>query len=93
MVDGVRYCHIINPKTGVPVSDFQSVSIFANSCLTSGALSTIAMLKGRKEGRTFLSTLGFNAMIVVQDGSIEFVQNEPSAEGRMRVPDELDFLK
>ena len=45
MVNGKRYCHIINPKTGWPVHYVASVSVAANSCLVSGSLSSIAMLK------------------------------------------------
>lgn len=45
MVDGQRYCHIINPKTGWPVNYVASVSVAAGSCLVSGSLSSIAMLK------------------------------------------------
>ncbi len=44
-VDGQRYCHIINPKTGWPVQYCATVSIVAERCLVSGSLATIAMLK------------------------------------------------
>lgn len=37
---GVRYSHIINPKTGFPVSDKKSVSVFSNSAELSDALAT-----------------------------------------------------
>jgi thiamine biosynthesis lipoprotein len=45
-VDGVRYCHILDPRSGQPVMGLQSVSVFAPSCLVAGAITTIAMLKG-----------------------------------------------
>ncbi len=44
-VDGQRYCHIINPKTGWPVQHCATVSIISERCLVSGSLATIAMLK------------------------------------------------
>lgn len=60
-VDGVRYCHILNPKTGWPVNHWHSVSVLAPACVLAGALSTIAMLKGEhatqfleEEGVAFL---------------------------------------
>ena len=45
-LDGRRYSHILNPKTGWPVSGLASVSVAAEQCLTAGTCSTIAMLKG-----------------------------------------------
>ena len=45
-VDGKRYCHLLNPKTGWPAQGLSSVSVFADQCLVAGSLSSIAMLKG-----------------------------------------------
>lgn len=44
-IDGKRYCHILNPRTGYPVTHWRSVSVSSSSTITAGALSTIAMLK------------------------------------------------
>lgn len=44
-LDGQRYCHILNPRTGWPVAHWQSVSVVAASATAAGSLSTIAMLK------------------------------------------------
>ena len=46
-IDGRRYGHILDPRTGWPVRGLVSVSVIAASCLVAGSLSTIAMLKGR----------------------------------------------
>jgi FAD:protein FMN transferase len=43
--EGKRYCHILNPKTGMPVAHWQSISVLAPVCTAAGALATIAMLK------------------------------------------------
>lgn len=56
-VDGKRYCHILNPQTGWPVSGLASVSVMADRCLLASTLSTIAMLKG-SEGKEWLRKLG-----------------------------------
>ena len=45
-VDGNRYGHILNPKTGWPVAYWRSVSVVGTVCVLAGALSTIAMLVG-----------------------------------------------
>ncbi len=52
-IDGRRYCHILNPRTGMPVAHWQSVSVIAPLCLAAGSASTISMLKGA-DARNFL---------------------------------------
>ena len=45
-VDGVRYTHVLDPRTGWPVAGLASVSVVAPHCLVAGSASTIAMLRG-----------------------------------------------
>lgn len=61
-IDGQRYCHILDPRSGWPVQHWRSVSVTAPACLAAGALSTIAMLSGagahellRNQGVGFLT--------------------------------------
>ena len=44
VVDGVRYGHLLDPRTGMPVTAWQSVSVVAPLCVVAGSLATIAML-------------------------------------------------
>src|ERR1700692_1808869 len=45
--DGIRYGHILNPRTGWPVPDApRSVTVAAGSCTEAGLLSTLALLQG-----------------------------------------------
>jgi thiamine biosynthesis lipoprotein len=45
--DGIRYSHILNPKTGWPVEDPpHTVSVAAPTCIEAGILSTLALLQG-----------------------------------------------
>lgn len=45
--DGIRYSHILNPKTGWSVIDApHTVSVAADTCLEAGMMSTLAMLQG-----------------------------------------------
>ncbi len=47
MKRGVRYGHILDPKTGWPVKDApRSVTVAADTCVQAGMLSTFAMLEG-----------------------------------------------
>jgi thiamine biosynthesis lipoprotein len=45
--DGIRYGHVIDPRTGWPVSDAaSSITVAADTCTQAGMLATLAMLKG-----------------------------------------------
>lgn len=56
--DGVRYGHILNPKTGWPVVDApRSVTVAAGTCTEAGMLATLAMLQG-KDCEAFLDAEG-----------------------------------
>lgn len=47
--DGIRYTHILNPKTGWPVKNApRQVTVLANTCIDAGMLSTFAILQGDK---------------------------------------------
>lgn len=54
--DGVRYSHILNPKTGWPVvNPPRSVTVAAATCMEAGILSTLAMAYGA-DAESFLET-------------------------------------
>ncbi len=53
-LDGRRYCHVLDPRSGYPVQGWRSVSVCAPLALTAGACSTIAMLK-QAHGLAFLN--------------------------------------
>lgn len=56
IIDGVRYGHILNPKTGYPVKKLAAVSVVADLCVVAGSAATIAMLK-EKDGEKWLKSL------------------------------------
>lgn len=56
LLDGVRYSHVLNPKTGWPVKYMSSVSVVGDFCVVAGSASTIAMLK-EEQGATWLEAL------------------------------------
>jgi len=67
-IDGKRYCHILNPKTGWPVQELNSVSIVADQCLAAGSIATMAMLKG-KEAIPWLHNLGVRHLWMTESGA------------------------
>ena len=69
-INGKRYTHIINPKTGWPIESFSAVTVIASECLIAGSCSTVAMLKGEQEGKTWLDSLQLPYLCIDNDMQI-----------------------
>ena len=65
--DGQRYCHLLDPRTGWPVSAWQSMTVLAPNTTTAGALATIAMLKG-EQAQSWLASQDARYLAVRADG-------------------------
>jgi thiamine biosynthesis lipoprotein len=70
IVDGNRYSHIVDPRSGEPVRSFASVSVVADSCLVAGAAATLAMLLGIERGGAYLRELGLAHLCIEDAGHI-----------------------
>jgi thiamine biosynthesis lipoprotein len=46
VVDGRRYAHVLNPRTGLPVENVAACSVIAQSCIESDAMATALMVLG-----------------------------------------------
>jgi thiamine biosynthesis lipoprotein len=64
VVDGRRYGHILDPRTGWPVQGLVCVSVVAPHCVVAGATTTIAMLQSPERGRTWLAETGLPHLCV-----------------------------
>lgn len=69
VVDGKRYGHVLNPRTGWPVQGLASVSVIASHALVAGSACTIAMLK-ETGGPDWLRSLGLPALWMDVEGRI-----------------------
>lgn len=56
-IDGKRYCHIIDPRTGYPVEGVQSVTIICPDAEIADALATSVMVLGEKAGLALINKL------------------------------------
>lgn len=62
--NGVRYSHILNPKTGWPVTAApRSVTVAGPNCLLAGMLATTALLQGA-DAEAFLKAQGLKYWLV-----------------------------
>jgi thiamine biosynthesis lipoprotein len=73
-IGGIRYSHVIDPKTGHPVSNgVVSVSIIADTCAFADGLATAVMVMGPESGIELIDRLDeVEGLIVVEkpDGSL-----------------------
>lgn len=65
--DGVKYHHIIDPKTGFPARGLHSVTIVGPDAATCDALSTAVFVMGMEAGRALLGNLPDVEGILVSD--------------------------
>ncbi|MFM8705825.1 MAG: FAD:protein FMN transferase [Planctomycetia bacterium] len=49
-IDGIRYSHIVDPRTGIGVVGPAAVTVIARDCTTADALATAASVLGPEEG-------------------------------------------
>jgi len=67
--DGVRYHHIINPKTGKSATGVHSVTVIGPSGVTTEGLTKSVFVKGPKEGMRLIESLkGVDAIIIDDAG-------------------------
>jgi thiamine biosynthesis lipoprotein len=64
-----RYCHVLNPRSGMPVTHWRTVSVVAPLAVVAGSCTTIAMLK-QAEGLEFLRASGLSYLAVDSQGDI-----------------------
>jgi thiamine biosynthesis lipoprotein len=69
VLDGVRYGHVLNPRTGWPVRHLAAVTVLAPLCVLAGSACTIGMLK-EEDGPQWLASLGLEHLWVDVAGRV-----------------------
>ncbi|RXF70764.1 FAD:protein FMN transferase [Arcticibacter tournemirensis] len=69
LIDGKKYSHTIDPKTGLPVSGIKSVSIVCPSAELADALATPVMVMGVSAGLNMINQLRYVGCIVIDDNN------------------------
>ncbi|MFH1905308.1 MAG: FAD:protein FMN transferase [bacterium] len=78
MLNGKKYSHIIDPRTGYPVDNqIVSVSVLSSDCLTCDNLATALTVLGEKRGIELIEKLkGIEALIVtIKDGNLKLIKS------------------
>jgi thiamine biosynthesis lipoprotein len=66
-LDGQRYSHIINPKTGWPSTGLAAVTVSGPSAEFANFLSTSIMVMGKKKGKKLIKKFPQYRSIMVKD--------------------------
>ena len=69
-IEGERYSHILNPKTGWPSKGLRAVSVAGNLCIVAGSIATIAMLMTESRAIAFLEESGLPHVYMTRDEQI-----------------------
>ena len=68
VADGVRYHHILDPRSGWPSRGLRSATVLAADPTLADALSTAVMVLGRERGLAVAARLGAGAIVVDEQG-------------------------
>ena len=74
-INGKRYSHTIDPKTGLPVSGVKSVSIICPSAELADALATPVVVMGVKVGLELINQIKQVACVIIDDDDQVFTSN------------------
>jgi len=67
MIDGKKYSHTINPKTGLPVSGIKSVTIVSTNAEIADAMATPVMIMGIRAGLDMINQMKNIACIIIDE--------------------------
>jgi thiamine biosynthesis lipoprotein len=68
IIDGKKYSHTIDPKTGFPVSGIKSVTIICTNAEIADAMATPVMIMGIKTGLSLINQIkGLHGIIIDDD--------------------------
>ncbi len=80
--DGIRYHHIINPRTGLSSDSIRSATVIGQDATTTDALSTSIFVLGPKQGMKLIESLPEIEAIIIDQAGIMYhsrglLQNQP----------------
>jgi thiamine biosynthesis lipoprotein len=71
--DGVRYHHILDPKTGRSPHEVRSVTVIASTATRTDGLTKTVFILGPREGLAFINGLDdADAIIIAADGKVSY---------------------
>src|SRR5690606_14119115 len=88
-IDGVRYSHIMNPATGIGLTERVGVTIVAPDCMTADALASAVSVMGMHKGLELVSAVDDVAarIVTLDDGTPTVTQCPRFADLPRWLPD------
>lgn len=75
LIDGKKYSHTINPKTGLPVTGIKSVTVIADNAELADAMATPITIMGIKAGLYLVNQLPSLYCLIVDDNNNIYTSN------------------
>jgi thiamine biosynthesis lipoprotein len=75
LIDGKRYSHTINPRTGLPVTGIKSVTVVCPYAEIADAMATPVMVMGVKAGMDMINQLDHLEAVVIDDDGEVYLSN------------------
>lgn len=75
LIDGRRYSHTINPRTGLPVTGIKSVTVVCPYAEIADAMATPLMVMGVKAGLHMINQLDHLEAVVIDDDGQVYLSN------------------
>ena len=66
-IEGERYSHLLNPKTGVPFKSILSASVIADQAIVAGSITSIALLNEETDGLDWLESCNLPYLAIKKD--------------------------
>jgi thiamine biosynthesis lipoprotein len=79
-LEGIRYHHILSPKTGHPARECRSVTVITKEGASADAFATGIFVLGPEEGMQVLKKMGFEGIIVDREGNLH---TTPGIRGKL----------
>jgi len=69
MIDGKKYSHTINPRTGLPVTGIKSVTIITTNAEIADAMATPVMIMGIRTGLDLINQMKNIEAVIIDDNN------------------------
>ncbi|PCI38664.1 MAG: thiamine biosynthesis protein ApbE [Rhodospirillaceae bacterium] len=80
-IDGVRYAHILNPATGMPVDHIVSATVITHNGALADAAATALTVAGPKDWHRIAKKMGIKFVILVDDNGTVYLN--PAMKARI----------
>jgi len=69
MIDGKKYSHTINPRTGLPITGIKAVTIITTNAEIADAMATPVMIMGINAGLDMINQIKNIEAIIIDDNN------------------------